>query len=273
VSDSSLPHFPPPVFGKVPLEKGKVRVIAPDPETGERTVAIVDHEVLRPPAKTKPRPLEPRVSPCWAGWSAIHLIDHRLRIIDFWEEHAASLTKEECSDLANKRASAILRPAECPPSWCKGDILKVANNVEAEVREMEVTGRGHRTVLRVIDYRPWLMKQTVGGSSRPRTDKHGYASEPTDREKERARIDGNYTRSAAQAVPETDDVMDDKLAQRIHGEASMKTALAQSKGRVRISKMRLEQRLLDARTKHQTSTVKVLERKLKAAYGHVEHAA
>ncbi len=194
------------------------------------------------------------------GRSVVYMATHREHEIAYWEAHGASLTQDERRDFASGRATAVLRPI--PPAWQKDDRVDVADKIEATVFETEETLRGHRTVFRVLDCRPWYLKQTVGGGTRPKVDQYGYPAELNDGEKERARVDGAYTRSASLAVPDSGDVMDDKLTARLHAEQSMGNALKQWKGRARTSKLQLEQRLAEAHRKHRRSTARHLQRQL-----------
>lgn len=253
-----------------------------DPKTGEMLgepeQVDVDHfkpKLPKPPTLEEDRKgiLRPDGEIINTSAGVLYMFRYREEEVAFWEAHATILTKPERSNLANGRSTSSLRPIK--PEWEVGDCIEVATNVIAEVIELIEGYRGWGTVFKVSDFRPWYMKQIVGGSRRPKTDEDGYAAPVNKAEEEAARVDGAYTRSRHLAVPDSEDadVMDDKLHQRLHAEASMGNALKQSKRRVRASKMQLEQRLADARAKHQRSTVKVLERKIKAADGHLGEAA
>jgi hypothetical protein len=252
-----------------------VLVKRPDPATGELIEQTVPADHFKAKLPRLPKLDETRIELVQRGTdigptgrSVIYMIGHREEEIAFWEAHANCLTREERSKLARGQATAVQRPLE--PAWCKGQRVDVANNVEAEVLEVEENLQGHRTTFRVVDFRPLLPKRVVGGGIRPQVDEFGYPKELTDDEKERARVDGAYTRSAELAVPGVDDELDDKLHQRLNAEASMKTAMQGSHGRVRASKLDLERRLADARAKHRRSTERYLERQIKSLDGKEE---
>jgi hypothetical protein len=282
------PHFPPPTFADVPGDKGKLRVTRPT-ETGEIVVRGAvsvreyrqDGQAPNRPKRLPSEPLEPVGS---RGWICAKWFDYRLALHEYkrairqgalagvefdraeeeyWAYFARRLTRLERSDLVNGRAVAIVRPVE--PEWQRGDMLPLAAKQSVRVDGVTRTLKGWRTEFGIQDFRSFFMKSTVGGSSQPQTDDDGYAAEPTDGEIERARFDGAYTQTEAQAVPEGGEVLEDKLHRRLHQEAAMKTAMARSRGRVRVSRQHLEERLNDARKKHQRATVRVLERKLQAA--------
>ncbi len=251
------------------MKSQPITVTRVDPETGELQgepeKVPADH--FKPKLPKAPKLDESRLTLVQRGTaigptgpSVIYMTSHREKELAYWEAHASCLTREERRDIANGRTTSVLRPI--PPAWSKGDCVDVADKIEATVVEMEFTHRGHRSVFCVLDCRPWYLKQTVGGGSRPKVDEYGYPAELNDGEKERARVDGAYTRSASLAVPDSGDVMDDKLTARLHAEQSMSNALKQWKGRARTSKIRLEHRLLDARNKNRRSTVRYLERQL-----------
>jgi hypothetical protein len=244
-----------------------ITIKRPDPETGEVIEEQVSADRFKPKLPRLPNVDESRITLIKhgnvigpTGRSVIYMIDHREAEIAYWEAYATSLTREERTQLAGGQATSVLRPI--PASWRKGDRVDIASNVEAEVFETEETLKGHRTIFRIVDFRPLLPKRIVGGSSKPRTDDQGYATEVTKKEEERARVDGAYTTSRALAVSDTEDELDDKLHQRLHAEASMANAMKGAKRRVRVSKLQLEQRLADARKKHRRSTVRYLERQI-----------
>jgi hypothetical protein len=255
------------------VKASPIKITRFDPRTGEVVGESeqVAHDHFKPKLPKHPKLDQTRISLVMrgessgpTGHSVIHMLDYRELEIEYWEAHASTLTKAERSNLANARSMSSLRPIK--PSWEVGERIEVVTNVTAEVLEVVESFRGWGTVFKVSDFRPWYMKQIVGGSRRPKTDEQGYAAPVDKAEEEAARVDGNYTRSRHLAVPDTEDsdVMDDKLHQRLHAEAAMGNALKQWRGRARTSKMRLEQRLVDARKKNRRSTVRYLERQLEA---------
>ena len=287
-SRKAEPHFPPPTFESVPEEKAKVKVTKPI-ETGEIIVrGAVRVEAFRndagapePPERLQPEPQPPVGT---IGWICAKWPDYKLALRDFkaalrrgalppaefdkaeaeyWSYFAHKLTRQERADLRSGRATAILRPVE--PVWEKGEVLQLSAKQSVRVESFTRTLKGWRTEVVFEDFRSFFMKSTVGGGSTPKTDEDGYAAEPTADEIERARLDGAYTQTEDQAVPDGGEVLEDKLHRRLHAGADMKRALAHSTGKVRVDRLSLERRLADARKKHQRSTVKVLERKLKAA--------
>jgi hypothetical protein len=269
-SKSSTAWIDPPAIDP-DLKRGQVKVTRPDSETGEQIIEKVRADHFKPKLPKLPKVNEERKGIVCPDGEVIHtpagvlyVFAVREEEIAYWEAHATTLTKEERSNLANARSTSSLRPIK--PEWEIGERIEVATNVTAEVLEVVESFRGWGTVFKVSDFRPWYMKQVVGGSRQPRSDEQGYAAPVNKAEEEAARIDGNYTRSRHLAVPDTEDsdVMDDKLHQRLHAEAAMGNALKQWRGRARTSKMRLEQRLVDARKNHRRSTVRYLERQLEA---------
>jgi hypothetical protein len=185
---------------------------------------------------------------------------------EYWSYFAHKLTRRERADLRSGRAAAILRPVE--PAWGKGEILQLSAKQSVRVESFTRTLKGWRTEVVLQDFRSFFMKSTVGGSSVPKTDEDGYAAEPTSDEIERARLDGAYTQTEDQAVPDGGEVLEGKLHRRLHAAADMKRALAHSTRKVRADRLSIERQLQEARKKYQRSTVKVLERKLKAAKSH-----
>lgn len=249
---------PPPEFSD-DLKSGKLRVVKPNPQTGEVTEAIVEADHFKPRQPRLPARTELREFPCQPGWIPLHVFDRLEPEADFWAAHGKTLTREERSQIAGGRTSSVQRPVE--PEWVKGDKLRAANNVDVEVIETEENLRGYRTVFRVIDFRPLLPKRIVGGSSKPKTDEQGYPVDHMDEtEEQRARVDGAYTTSRALAVADTDDELDDKLHQRLHAEASMARAMSGAKRRKRVTLIAIEERLNIARKKYRAGEVRYLER-------------
>lgn len=252
-----------------------------DPSTGELApgVELVRADHFAPKLPRLPRLDESRISMVErkasigpTGRSVIAMIDHREAEIEYWEAHSTCLSREEKRALLNGKSS-LLRPI--PPGWKVGDVIEVTNNVTAEVLEIDGGYRGYGIVLKVADFRPWYMKRIVGGSRKPKTDEQGYAAPVDKREEESARIDGSYTRSRALAVPDEEDadVMDDKIHQRLHAEASMKQAMAGSQNRRRTTLMELEQKRLDALKNHRRSTVRHLDRRIASLKSKTEKKA
>jgi hypothetical protein len=285
VGEKPTPHFPPPTFESVPTN-GKVRVTQPNAETGEilvrGSVPVAEfRNDGQAPQRPERLPAEPQPPVGTVGWVRVKWSDYLLSRRDFkaairrgalppeefdraeeayWAYFAHKLTREERRDLVNGSIVAIIRPVE--PVWEKGEVLELNGKQSARVEAITRVLKGWRTEVVIEDFRTFYMKHIVGGSSKPRTDGHGFAAEPTDDEKERARLDGAYVQTEAQAVPEGGEVLEDKLHRRLHQEQSMRNALTQSKGRVRVSRFLLEERLNEARKKHRTSTVRHLERQL-----------
>src|SRR6185437_4562826 len=90
----------------------------------------------------------------------------------------------------------------------------------------------------------------------------GYAPGLTPREEERARLDGAYTTNHDGAIFDGGLVLDPEAARRLHPEQSAGNALTQSKGRVTLTRGRLQRRLAEAKAKNRRSTVRYLERQL-----------
>ncbi|HEY6731867.1 MAG TPA: hypothetical protein VI039_12690 [Solirubrobacterales bacterium] len=283
------PHFPPPTFESVPEEgkvNGKLRVTKPNAETGEILVRGAvpvkeyrgDGQAPERPKRLPPEPVEPLGT---VGWIRARWFDYRLALhkykaavragalageefdqaeADYWAFFAHKLSREERSELAKGKTAAIVRPVE--PVWEKGEVYELSGKQRARVEKTTRTLKGWRTEFVIEDFRSFFLKSTVGGSSAPKTDDEGFAAEPTASEIERARFDGAYTQTEAQAVPDGGEVLEDKLHRRLHEEQSMKNAMAQSKGRVLVTRHNLEQRLHDALKKHRRSTARYLERQL-----------
>ncbi|HYH54007.1 MAG TPA: hypothetical protein VD761_07735 [Solirubrobacterales bacterium] len=279
------PHFPPPTFDGLP-DKGKVKWTRPDPETGEVVIRGAvpvgefrdEAQIPDPPAfPTKPNPPTGSI-----GWIAVQWPAYEQRKEDFkaakerykveakeyWDHFAEKLTRRERRDLSRGRIVAVVRPFE--PAWEKGDRLPITDKITAIVEAVKEIDDGYRTTVVIEDFRSFYLKPIVSGSSKPKSDEHGFGVPVDPTTEEQARLDGAYTQS--EDTFDAGDVLEDKLHSRLHREAAMKNAMAQSKGRVRASRFRLEERLNEARKKHQRSTVKVLERKLKAAEKHAQKA-
>lgn len=211
-------------------QRGWIKVTEVIGSTGEIIEREVSSSHYKPRSIARPRPKENlRVSPCSAGWSVLHFYDHQERMLGYWEAFSNKLTGDERSAIASDQSSSVLRPVE--PKWQKGDSFEVAANVTATVDSGEWTLRGHRTTFRITDRRVLLVKRGAG-----------------------------YTTSPDQAVKEAGGVLDEKLHQRLHAEASAATALRQSTQRIRGESQSLEQRLAEARRKNWHSTVRYLER-------------
>jgi len=229
------PHFPPPTLASVP-PNGRIKITRPILETGEilveGSVPPTRFKPKRPSPPKHPELAKPRISPCWSGWSTVHMIDYRESQIVFWEAHKDCLTREERSDLANERSTSILRPIE--PEWKIGDRLPVASNVEAEVLDVVKSRRGYGTVFRVHDHRVLYLKRAA-----------------------------DYTTSPTQAVSEAGAVMDEGLHNRLHPHVSAERAIKGTKKRKMGDRDRLEAKLERAKAKGWDSSVRRYERILK----------
>jgi len=258
-----------------------------DPATGEMLVDPETREIIEEviPAKDfRPQPPElPKIDPTMitlvkrgtvsapTGRSVVYMSSHREAVIAYWEFHAHILSRKERSALLNNDAHSVLRPI--PPEWEPGDRMYLASNMEAEVVEVTESDRGHGTVFRIHDYRVMYLRRGVLGHDTPKTDEDGYAlALDPDVERQAAR-DSAYTTVASQAVDEAGAVMEGHAYERIHGDRGAGRALTQSKRRVRLSIDGIEKRLREAKAKGQKATVKVLERKLKAATGRLQQVA
>lgn len=205
------------------------------------------------------------------GRSVVHMATYREALVDFWSFHAHILARDERSALLRASTRSVLRPIE--PDWEIGDRMYVASNVEAEVVEMTESERGFGTVFRIHDYRVLYLRRGVIGSGTTKTDEHGFAQKLDPNVERQAAIDSAYTTVPSQAVDEAGAVMDSHAYERIHADRSARRGLTQSKRRAKLSLRQLEERLRDAKAKHQSATVKVLERKVKAAGTRLEAAA
>jgi len=262
----------------VDLPRTKLRCITPDPETGEIIERVIPEKSLRPqpPKEPKEPQLDERLitmvkrGDIWGatGCSVVAMATHReallhyreVQLPEYWAFFSNHLRRDEQRKLARGESRAIVRPVEA--CWQIGDRVYVAADMEAEVMKLTKTGDDFATVFKIYDFREVLLKRGVLGDDIPQTDDHGYAPELTPTEKERARLEGAYTTSPARAVDEAGGVMDDDALRRIHAEQSAANAVSQSKGRVVLTKGRIQRRLAEARAKNRTSTVRYLERQL-----------
>lgn len=261
----------------VDLPRTKVRRITPDPDTGEIIERVIPAKSLRPqPPKAPPEPqLDERLITVIhrgetsgpTGRSVIAMIDHRERLVEhrdqleaYWQHFSNHLRRDEQQKLARLETCSILRPFE--PCWRPGDRMYVAARMEAEVIEVSEGPRGFGTVFLIHNHRETFLRRGVLGDDVPKTDEHGYAPGLTPHEEERARLDGAYTGSRESAVDGGGMILDPEAAQRLHPEQSAANAVSQSKGRVVLTKGRLQRRLAEARAKNRTSTVRYLERQL-----------
>lgn len=169
---------------------------------------------------------------------------------DFWGAHSEFLTREERRKLAKGRTQAALRPLEFKPAWQKGDVLDVASHLQAEVLKIDWSRDGYITHFRLIDHRPLLMAQTMGGAGTPWVDEHGYPVQYSESVKEASRIDGAYTRSISQGVADAGEVLDEAVLKRLHADTAIGSARKRRRNRVHVDLGRLETRLEEAKVKH-----------------------
>lgn len=261
----------------VDLPRSKVRVTTPNPQTREIIERVIPAKSLRPRPPKEPQ--EPQLDDRLitvirrggdegpTGRSVIAMIDHRERLLEhraqlevYWQHFSNHLRRDEQLRLARLETASILRPFE--PCWQPGDRMYVASHMEAEVIEVTEGPRGFGTVFLIHNHRETFLRRGVLGDDVPKTDEDGYARGLTPHEKERARLDGAYTTSRESAVDEGGLVLDPESARRLHPEQSAHNALSQGKGRVVVTKGRLQRRLAEARAKNRTSTVRYLERQL-----------
>ena len=263
----------------VDLPRTKVRQRLIDQETGEIIERVIPAKSLRPQAPKEPK--EPQLDERLitlvkrgdvtgpTGRSVIAMTTHREALVhyrqvqlpEYWAFFSNHLRRDEQRKLARGESRAITRPVE--PCWQVGDRMYVAADMEAEVLKLTKSGDDQfATVFKIYDYREVLLKRGVLGDDVPQTDEHGYAPGLTPTEKERARLEGAYTTSAARAVDEAGAVMDETALQRIHAEQSAGNALTQSKGRVVVTRGRLKRRIAEAEAKHRKGMVRYLERQL-----------
>jgi hypothetical protein len=259
----------------IDLPRSKVRVIKPNPETGEIIERVIPAKNFRPKLPSPPKVDHRRVTrvvrstahgPVEAptGRSVVYLIGHRERELEYWEAHRVTLTRQERRLLSRGEGVSALRPIR--PDWQPGDRFYLATDMEAEVLEVTESARGYGTVFKVHDHRLRYLKRGVIGSDVPKTDEHGFAPELTPGEEIRAQVESAYTTVPSKAIDEAGAVMDEDAYQRVHGEQSASNAVVQSKGRVRVSEARLLERLTEAQEKNRTSTVRHLERQLESLW-------
>lgn len=259
----------------IDLPTNKVRVIKPNPETGEIIERVIPQRDFRPQLPSRPKVDHRRVAMVArkgadgptegpTGRSVVYLIGHREREIEYWEAHRITLTRQERRQLAAGEVASTLRPIR--PDWQPGERFHLVSDMEAEVLEVTESPRGYGTIFRVHDHRLRYLKRGVIGSEVPKTDEHGFAPELTPTEIERAHQESAYTTNPSKAVDEAGAIMDEDAYQRIHGEQSATNAVVQSKGRVKVSEARLLERLAEAQAKHRRSTVRHLERQLESLW-------
>lgn len=255
----------------VDLPRSKVRVIKPNPDTGEIIERVIPHSDFRPKAPRRPRIDFVRRDLLSPSRQVLYMFAHREGEIAFWEHHAHILTREERHDFLHDGARSVLRPLK--PGWKPGDRMFVAANMEAEVLEVSESPRGYGTVFMLIDWREILLKRSPGGGSKPETDEDGYAAPVTEPEKRRAQIDGAYTTSATLAVPDAGAVMDEAAFERVHADRDQANAMRRGRKKVTQTRASLERRLEEARAKNQRSTVRYLQRQLGLVLGEEDRAA
>lgn len=261
----------------IDLPRSKVRHRTVDGETGEIIERVVpatefreEAQVPDPPAyPTKPKPPTGSVGWIAVQWSAYEEAkeefeeakkQYKVEAKNYWDHFAEKLTRKERRDLARTEIVAIIRPFE--PAWQRGDRLPITDKMTAVVHSVTEIEDGYRTEVVVEDFRSFYLKPIVGGSSKPKSDERGYGIPVDAGTEEQARLDGAYTQ-AGDAF-NAGDVLEDKLYNRIHAQAQIGNALAQSRGRVKVSRFRLETRLNEARKAHRRSTVRHLERQLES---------
>jgi hypothetical protein len=209
-----------------------VRVVRPDPKTGELIEEIRPANsfgVQLPSKPTKPDP---------DAWR------------NFWGAHSECLSREERRKIARGLSQASLRPLEFKPAWQKGDVLEVASGLSAEVMSLSWSRDGYVTLFRLVDHRPLLMAQTMGGAGVPWVDENGYPVTYSESVKEAARIDGAYTRSTSQGVADAGEVLDESVLKRLHADTAIGSARKRKRKRVHVDLDRAETRLEEAKAKH-----------------------
>lgn len=263
----------------IDLPKSKVRVHTHNPDTGEIIERVIPAKSYRP--KPPKEPAEPQLderritvvkrgdSYGPTGRSVVAMIDHRERLIDhkaalgvYWAFYSNHLRRDEQGKLARLETCSILRPVE--PCWQIGDRMYIAASMEAEVLEMTESSRGFGTVFLIHNNRDHYLKRGVLGDWAPKTDGEGYAPGLTKHEEERARLDGAYTTNHDGSVDDGGIILDPDAARRLHPDKEAADALAQNKGRVELTKGRLQTRLAEAKAKNRTSTVRYLQRQLES---------
>lgn len=259
----------------IDLPKSKVRVVKPNPETGEIIERVIPAKDFRPKLPSLPRIDDRRITVIErqtdngttsgaTGRSVAYMTAIRELELEYWEAHGHILTRAERRQLADAESTSILRPI--PPVWSVGDRFYVASSMEAEVAELTESARGYGTVFRVHDHRVRYLRRGVIGPAASKTDEHGFAPTVTPDEEVKTRLESAYTTSPSQSIDEAGGIMDEDAYQRIHSEQSATTALTGSKKRVSLTESRLLERLAEAQAKHRTSTVRYLERQLESIW-------
>jgi hypothetical protein len=244
----------------IDLSRKRLRIIKPNRETEEIIERVIPARDFRPRPPRRPVLDETALSMMARSRAVLYMFAHREAEIAFWDFHDHILTRDERRAFLHDGDRSVLRPL--PPAWEVGDRMYIASNMEAEVIEITESPRGYGTVFKVHDYRVMYLKRGVLGSGVPKTDKDGYAPVLSPEQKRQAAQESAYTGSASQSIADAGAVMDDDALQRIHIDQSASNALAQSKGRVQVTKGRLMRRIAEARAKHRTSTERHLQRQL-----------
>lgn len=249
----------------------EVRVLRPDPQTGELIEEVVTAATFRPRPPRRPRMRASRrmSGPGAAGVLWLTVYEHREKELLYWLAYRHRLTPQERAAIVDG-ATSVIRPID--QEWVPGEVLDVAHNVTAEVIETTWLKRRlggpfdrdlqFRTSLRVRDRRPLLLRRGVIGSGTQPVDTIGAPLPPTMAELEQARIDSAYTSSPSRAIDDAGEEIDDSLHRRLH--AHQPAANARRQGRLtRAQKIeRLERRIGEANEKFERKKVRMLERQL-----------
>lgn len=238
------------------MKPAPITIRKPDPATGEVLQGTVPADHFKPKLPVRPR-FDVNRAPTWprlrTAAGALYVIAYREAEEAYWLAHAECLTSTELRKITRGRG-VLVRPID--PRWEPGRVFQVSDFISATVAETTRLIDGFRITLRIFDSRPLYPRRVA--SAPP--ERRGVKRDESKGAIEAARIDGGYTTSRAQAVPGTDEEIDDKLRRRLVEEGQLKTAMQGTLNRERQKKMSVEMRLAAARRKGHKGTVRYLER-------------
>lgn len=152
------------------------------------------------------------------GRALVEYLAEGERAVAFWRRYENRLTQPERHRIAKGDYASIVRPLA--PAWQDGDWLEVRSNLSIQVIEVRWRRQSYRTTFNVRDFRVRRVRRVPQMFDPPDRDELGIPVPHTASAIEDARLDGNYTASAALAVPEDDEAIDDDVQNRITKDAN-----------------------------------------------------
>jgi hypothetical protein len=152
----------------------------------------------------------------WPGRRCLEHLDRGEREVAYWQRHARKLTAEERRRISHGDYSSIVRPL--PPEWVVGAWLAVAADLEIRPEEPLWRRGSYRIPFGVRDFRVRLLRRAPR-MAEAQLDSEGRPLEPGPTAVAAARLDGSYTRSYRDAVPDAGDAVDDETLERFAREA------------------------------------------------------